>query len=341
MARKTKRNRITDAQLISEINHENARLISDFLDYLRSTQKSDTTIAVYQNDLEIAMVWCLKYNNNCAFTDWKKRDIVSFQNWLVNTNGNSPARVRRIKATLSSLSNYIENVLDDIYPNFKNIIHKIESPVAQPVREKTVLEEEQLDKLLEQLTAKGDHEKACMLALAMCSGRRKAELVRFKTHYFDDENIVFGSLYKTPELVKTKGRGRGKYINCYTLVHKFKPYLDAWLNCRKERGIESEWLFPKHKNYDEPLEVTTLNSWANTFSRLLGVDFYWHSLRHYMTTYLSRSGIPDSVIAKLISWESLDMVELYKDISVEETLGEYFGSDGIKARAATSINDLR
>lgn len=341
MARKTKHNRITDAQSLAEINQENMRLISDFMDYLQSTQKSDTTIAVYRNDLEIAFVWALKYNDNRFFVDWRKRDIVSFQNWLVNVNGNSPARVRRIKATLSSLSNYIENILDTDYPAFRNIIHKIESPVAQPVREKTVLEEEQLDKLLDVLAEKGEHEKACMLALAMCSGRRKSELVRFKTRYFDEENIVFGSLYKTPELVKTKGRGRGKFIYCYTLVHKFKPYLDAWLEQRAELGISSEWLFPKHSNYREPLDATTLNSWAQTFSRILGVDFYWHSLRHYMTTYLSRSGIPDNVIAKLISWESLDMVELYKDITVEETLGEYFGSDGIKTRAATSINDLK
>lgn len=341
MARKTRRNRITDSQSISEIHPENTRLISDFLDYLRSTQKSETTISVYRNDLEIAMVWCLKNIGNKFFVDWTKRDIVSFQNWLVNTNGNSPARVRRIKATLSSLSNYIETVLDDEYPNFRNIIHKIESPVAQPVREKTVLAEEQLDKLLDHLSLKGEHDKACMLALAMCSGRRKSELVRFKTHYFDEENIVFGSLYKTPELMKTKGRGRGKFINCYTLVHKFKPYLDAWLEQREELGIDSEWLFPKKNNCNESIEVGTLNSWAVTFSRLLGVDFYWHSLRHYMTTYLSRSGIPDNVIAKLISWESLDMVELYKDISVEETLSEYFGSDGIKTKAATNINDLR
>ena len=341
MGRQTKRNCITDAKSISEINPENARLISDFMDYLRSTQKSETTINVYRNDLEIAMVWCLKFNNNKFFVNWSKRDIVSFQNWLVNVNGNSPARVRRLKATLSSLSNYIEAVLDDEYPGFRNIIHKIESPVAQPVREKTVLSDDQLDGLLTQLTEKGAYEKACMLALAMCSGRRKAELVRFKTHYFDDENIIYGSLYKTPELMKTKGRGRGKFINCYTLVHKFKPYLDAWLKQRADMGLESEWLFPKHDNPSEPIDVSTLNSWATTFSRMLNVDFYWHSLRHYMTTYLSRSGIPDSVIAKLISWESLDMVELYKDISVEETLGEYFCSDGIKAKTATSINDLK
>lgn len=51
-------------------------------------------------------------------------------------NGNSPARVRRVKAALSSLSNYIENILDDEYEDFRPIIRKIENPQNTPVREK-------------------------------------------------------------------------------------------------------------------------------------------------------------------------------------------------------------
>lgn len=340
MGRKTKRNSITDKESLAAINPENDRLISDFLEYLRSTQKSETTIAVYLNDLQIAMVWCLKHNGNKPFPQWTKRDIISFQNWLVNENENSPARVRRIKATLSSMSNYIEAVCDDEYPDFRNLIHKVASPVAQPVREKTVLTDEQLDGLLEKLSDDGEHEKACMLALAMCSGRRKSELVRFKTHYFDDENIIYGSLYKTPETVKTKGHGKGKFLYCYTLEKKFKPYLDAWLKQRRENGVESDWLFPLKSDPTQHLNAQTLNSWAQTFTRLLGVDFYWHSLRHFFTTSLVRSGLPDGVIQDIIGWSSADMLRLYTDIPVDEQLGKYFDENGIKANQPTSITNI-
>lgn len=340
MGRKTKRNSITDKESLAAINPENDRLISDFLEYLRSTQKSETTIAVYLNDLQIAMVWCLKHNGNKPFPQWTKRDIISFQNWLVNENENSPARVRRIKATLSSMSNYIEAVCDDEYPEFRNLIHKVASPVAQPVREKTVLTDEQLDGLLEKLSGDGEHEKACMLALAMCSGRRKSELVRFKTHYFDEENIIYGSLYKTPETVKTKGHGKGKFLYCYTLAKKFKPYLDAWLKQRRENGIESDWLFPLKSDPTQHLNAQTLNSWAQTFTRLLGVDFYWHSLRHFFTTSLVRSGLPDGVIQDIIGWSSADMLRLYTDIPVDEQLGKYFDENGIKANQPTNITNI-
>lgn len=340
MARKTRVNKITDPETLARVNPDNMRLLDDFMSYLKSTQKSPSTIEVYRNDIEIAWVWGLKYNRDRAFTDWKKRDVMAFQNYLVNENGNSPARVRRIKATLSSLSNFIEGILDDEYPNFRNIIHKVESPVLQPVREKTILSEQQLKQLLDHLVEKQDYEKACMVALAMCSGRRKAELVLFKVNYFSDDCIVSGSLYRTPEKIKTKGRGNGKYIHCYTLAHQFKPYLNMWMQQREARGIRSEWLFPSHTDADKPLAVSTMNSWARTISEYLGVSFYWHSLRHYTTTYLAKAGIPDSVIAQLFSWESVDMVSIYNDTTIDESLDKYFNADGIVAGSSKSVADL-
>ena len=138
-------------------------------------QRSEGTIAGYSNDIDIFFVYCLDRLGNKPFANVTKRDLVSFQNWLINENGNSPARVRRIKSALSSMSNYIENVLDDEpeFASFKPIVRKIESPVNQPVREKTVLSDEQLDTLLTILRQQGKYEQACALALAMCSGRRK------------------------------------------------------------------------------------------------------------------------------------------------------------------------
>lgn len=341
MARKTKLNDITNPELIAQVNPENIRLKNDFADYMRSIQRSASTISVYMNDLDIAFVWCLKNNNNKFFVDWTKRDIVSFQNWLINVNGNSPARVRRLKATLSSLSNFIESILDDEYPQFRNIVHKIENPINQPVREKTVLTDEQIDKLLNTLVEQGQIEKACMVALAICSGRRKAELVRFKVEYFNDENLICdGALYKTSEKVKTKGRNHGKYIYLYVLAKRFKPYLDLWIKYRKLNDIDSVWLFPDKNHPEKHMSSDTLNSWATTMSNILGTDFYWHAMRHAHVTYLVRAGIPDSVIQELIGWDSADMCRIYTDIEAEEQFAEYFKNGDIVTKEKTGLNSL-
>lgn len=342
MPRATKRNAITDSTSLSEINPINKQLLNDFMDYLKSIQRSESTISVYRNDLEIAFVWALKRINNAPFHKWTKRNIMQFQNYLVNENENSPARVRRIKATLSSLSNFIENILDEEpeFAGFRNIISKIESPPAATVREKTVLTDEQIKCLFDRLIEKKQYEKACMLALAAFSGRRKAELVRFKVAYFDDANIIYGSLYKTPEPVRTKGRGKGKFIYLYTLAKDFKPYFDLWMADRKEKGIESEWLFPDAANPNAHMNASTLSSWANSFSAILCVDFYWHAMRHMFVTRLKKARIPDGVIQSIIGWASADLVQVYTDTSTDDQLMYYFDDNGIKQNSAASITDM-
>ena len=344
MPRKTRQNDITSPELLEKVNPENKRLKQDFIAYLQSVQRSPKTINGYSNDIDIFFVWNLVYNKNKFFPEITKRDYSAYQYWLINENKNSPARVRRLKSSISSMSNFVENILDDDpdFKGFRSTIRKIESPAMQQVRKKTVWADEELDALLGELTKRGQYKKACMLALAMCSGRRKAELCRFRVDDFKEENLVCGgALYKTSEPIQTKGFGLGKYIYCYTLAKKFKPYLDRWMAYRAEHGIESEWLFPSDEEPEKQISETTLNSWAVTFSRMTGEDFYWHSLRHHFTTSLAKAGLPDGVIQKIVGWESADMVGVYKDISAEEQIAQYFSEDGeIRKDAQKSVTEL-
>ena len=344
MGRKTKQNDITSPELLRQVAPENMRLKEDFLSYLQSIQRSPGTIAGYSNDLDIFWVWNLQHNGNKPFQKITKRDYAAYQHWHINENGNSTARVRRLKSAISSLSNYVEAILDDEeeFRDFRSSVRKIENPAMQQVRKKTVWSDGELQRLLDELTAAGQHKKACALALAMCSGRRKSELCRFRVDDFRDENLICGgALYKTSEPIRTKGFGLGKYIYCYTLAKQFRPYLDAWMEERRREGIESEWLFPAEGDPSAQMGTTTLNSFASTFSRMTGQDFYWHSLRHYFTTHLSKLGLPDDVIQEIVGWESSDMVRVYKDISAEEQISRFFDADGnIRADAAKSLNDL-
>ena len=343
MARTTKMNKLTSPELLAKVNQNNLDLRDEFLNYLRAIKRSEGTIYQYRNDLDIFFCWVLEHAKNKDFTKITKRDLIAFQGWLINDNGNSPARVRRIKATVSSLSNFCENILadeDEDYTNFRSIVRKIENPALEAVREKTVWEDEELEALLGKLTERGEYEKACFLALGMYSGRRKAELCRFRVSDFAEDKLVCGgALYKSAP-IKTKGRGGGKMIPCYTLAKKFQPYLDAWLAQRDEEEIQSEWLFPDPLKDGEHIPISTVNSWAESFTRLSGKDFYVHSLRHYFTTSLSKAGIPDGVIQTIVNWDSADMVKLYKDIDAEEEIGMYFKDGEIAAPEAKGLGDL-
>ncbi len=341
MGRKTRQNKICTPELIAKINPKNVRLTEDFLEYLRSVGKAESTVKAYENDLHIFFVWALQNADNKYFPEISKRDIVAYQNWLLRQNENSPARVRRLKSTLSSLSNYIEAIMDDELPHFRSIVRKIENPVNEPTREKTVLTDEQTKTILDTLVERGQYEQACFFALALYSGRRKSELLRFKVSYFDEENIIYGSLYRTPEKIRTKGRGvNGKMLTCYVLAKPFKPYLDLWMKQREERGIESEWLFPDRSDQTRHAPITTANSWAEMYSRISGTDIYMHCLRHAFTTNLAKADIPDSVIQAIVGWESADMVRVYVDTDSEEEFGKYFADGELVGRKPGELSEL-
>ena len=343
--RSTVYNNITSEEKMKQVNPENIELENDYIEYLESTDRADSTIKQYIANLHVFWCWNLEFNNNKFFVDLTKREIIRFQNHCINTWGWSPKRIRTVKSTLSSLSNYISNILDMDFPNFRPIINKIESPTNETVREKTVLNDEQTQTLLDNLVNKKEYMKAALFALALYSGRRKSELPRFKVSYFTEDNLICdGALYATPEKVVTKGRGkRGKLLTLYTIAKPFQPYLDLWLKQRNELGIESDWLFPKKEGnqwLDEPISTSTIDSWFQTFARMMDTPIYPHSLRHRWCTSLSEQGLPEKVIQKLSGWQDISLVSVYDDTEVEDTFAQYFGADGIKQVEQKGLNDL-
>lgn len=342
--RSTVYNNIVTEEKLAKVNPKNIELGKDFLEYLSSVDRSKETIAAYSHDLNIFWVWLLDNCDNKFFIELKKREIAKFQNYCLTEYGWSSARMKRVKSTLSSLSNYVEAILDDEYEDFRPIIRKIENPANATVREKSIFTKEQLQKLLDYLVDKDEIEKAVCLSVAMNSGRRKAELPRLKMSYFNDENIIYGSLYKTPETVKTKGRGsKGKQLTLYILKNDFQPYLDMWRKYREENNIQSEWLLPKKVGgewTDKPISISTLDSWADTFARILEIPFYWHSMRHYFTTSCLQANLPADVVKEIVGWSTLDLVSLYDDRSADEQFAKYFDENGIKEVESKSLSDL-
>lgn len=341
MARSTVYNQITTPELIDKICVENKELYEDFLGYLSSIGRAQSTIDSYKNDLEIFFVWNLTENRNTDFIEITKREFARFQNHALNTWEWSSNRVRRVKSVLSSLSSYIEDILDEEekYKNYRSIINKIENPVKEPVREKTILSDEQVDILLDTLVEQKEYQKACVVALAGMSGARKSELLRFKVDFFTDNNIVFDALYRTPKII-TKGRGKGKLLNKYVLL-EFKKYFDLWMEEREGLGIESEWLFAtKQKGKWKRMKVSTLDSWTNHFSEILGAPFYFHCMRHQLCTRLHRHSLPQSVIQEYFGWSSADMLQLYNDLDISDEFGKYFSKEGIIKVEEGSFNEI-
>lgn len=324
MGRKTVYNKnLVTPEKWEVVNDENKVLMEEFLNYLSSVGRSKETISQYANDLKIFFVWYMEKCKNKHFTEIKKREVASFQGFLLNECGMSSARIRRMRSTLSSLSSAVELLYDDEYPNFRNIINKIEAPVNNPVREKTILTFEDCEEVSQKLVEKENYQLACLLAFASYSGLRKQELTRLKVADFTT-NInmeLGGGFYKTSP-IKVKGRGNrteSKYV-----WNRVDKYLELWLNKRRELGVDSEYLFCKKEGGAwVQLEVSTMNSYATTLSSLFGVATYWHTFRHTYPTMLTKAGIPLNICKLLLGHSSLEMSKKYVDIDEKEELNEF------------------
>lgn len=173
MGRPTKHNHLGIEEKRHLFNPDNVQLLDEFIMYLETTGKKEGTVKGYRNDIEIYYVWNLEKNKNKAFTDTTKREFMFYQNFCIKQLQVSSTRYRRMRSALSSMANYVENLLDDVYPNFKNTVNRVEAPPKSEVRQKTVFEKEDLQSLLDHLVEKEDYQKACAVALGMATGNRK------------------------------------------------------------------------------------------------------------------------------------------------------------------------
>lgn len=333
MPRKTFKLRITTPELIAQINPKNKKLVERYLKNF-DTRRSDASVRVYKSNFDIFFCWNTIENENKFFVDIKKIEFMDFFDYCVNTLQWSSARYANMWSSLSSLSNFVENYLDDDYPDFRNQIKKIEKLPNAPVRKKTILKEEQVNALLNHLIDEEEYGQACFIALACFSGARLSELFRFDLDLIDIDNTAYDGLFiETKEEIKTKGRGKqGKALYKYIIKEAFVPYLNLWLPQRKEimdkNSVEEHGkLFVKLNG--QPATPETIRGWTIKWGEYLSseditnpshdvVHIYPHCFRHYIVTYLSRLGLEQEFIIEIMGWTSGEMYKIYNDMSAKE-----------------------
>lgn len=331
MGRDTFRNKITSDELKSQINQDNIKMWERFLRE-KNTRCADTTIENYNSDLNIFFTWNLLHNDNKFFVNIKKIEFADFFTYAVSELQWKSARFGRMKSCLSSLSEFIVKYFDEEYPQFRNVILKaIESMPKNPAREKSVFTEDEINGLMSYLENDLENkQETCLLALAISSGARKSELLRFTTDVIDENNLAFEDMFlETTKKIKTKGRTKqGKMVHKYIIKDIFMPKYNEWLKERneilKEKGVEHDYIFIKKDG--TPATTSTLESWILKWDKHLDKPFYMHSLRHYTTTYLSRLGFSSDLIVEIFQWGSADMVKIYNDLSAKDKKWKELGN---------------
>ena len=185
--RKTFRKIITSPELTTQINKENIKLMERFLKNF-ATKRSPKSVTVYRSNLIIFFTWNLLENSNKPFVKIRKLEMLDFFDYAISELHWSPNRFHQCHSSLSSFSDWIENYYDEVegYENFRNIVKKIEKPSKEAVREKTVLKEEDIDKIFKVLEEEHRTQEQCLLALAISCGARVSELAQFTISLIDE-----------------------------------------------------------------------------------------------------------------------------------------------------------
>ena len=320
MGRKTKKMTDITKEQYEQVNEENKNLVKEFLEYCQTVNRSTETINGYTSDLHISMVWIKDNLKNKEFYEINKRDVSKFQNWCIQ-NGLSSSRIRRLRSALSSLSNYIESMLDDDCPTFKNIINKIPAPPLTNTREKTVMSNEFIDKLLEDLLKENKIQQACFVAILIASGMRKSEVVLCNMDWFFGDPIIREGMYISPE-IRCKGAGvLGKRMSRFIIQEIVDKYLILWKQEREKLDIDHEALFVTRRDGQwERIKCSTVDSWMEKFTLITGINNYAHAYRHYSATWLKKNGVSIDKIRDFLGHKDSSTSEIYIDIGKEENL---------------------
>lgn len=294
-----------EADWNNNVNIENKKLVKEFMEYISATDRSPQTKSSYLHNLKLFFQFIYKEKDNKFFGELKKRDFMSWLSYLVDTQELSPARVRALRSTVSSLSNFCENILADEdcrFEGYRNLILKIPAPSLEKIREKTYLTDEQVNQLLDWLEEKQDWQKCLYVAISFGTGARKGEVLQMKISDFNKENLING-MYKT-SIKRCKGKGRNGEQRAFLIpAIMVDKYLDLYLPTRED---DLDDLFVvKYGGIVKRPDPSTFNSWCDKFSEYLKVPVYPHAYRASIATVLSERGKDPSKIQKLLGHKQL------------------------------------
>lgn len=230
-------NRYNISQDWEFVNDEYKELINSFCEFLKEEGRSLGTIGKYEHNLKLFGVWMYRNLNNKPF---HKIELDDFELWFKElcNSGMSTNRMRVLKSTLSSLSNYCA-IINNL---FVNKVIDVELSNNDLKRKTTRISEEQYDVLIQYLIIKQMWRESLYVYLAYNTNIKKSNIVELNKCDLSKfgGNILFNKIVK------------------------------EWI---KQRVDDLDAVFvTQHKGEWRRVHATTLNEWCIKFSKVIGVE---------------------------------------------------------------------
>lgn len=313
---------VTD-EMWEKVNEDYRMLVDE---YLTVQNHSPQTKKQYKSGLRQFGWFMYDSMNNKPLYKVTKRDFLRYISYLRDVRKLSSSALNFKKACVSSLCNYIENVVadeDDNYKQFRNFTRGLPPIPKNRVYDKVKVTYEEYQEMMKALESDENWLGMAWLATAFRVGARRAEIIQFRTEILDYP-IPEGQNYVLSHVVRGKGKSTdGKPLQ-YMIPLDVLEYWKKWIN---SRGYESEYVFTtKYKGEIKPLSVT----WADYFcsevlSPILGRRINVHIFKNSCITFLLESGVDINLVSKFVAHhENVSTTQIYDLRDFEDEKNQIF-----------------
>ncbi|WP_072728085.1 tyrosine-type recombinase/integrase [Paenibacillus sp. NAIST15-1] len=264
---------------------------------------------------------------NKPFYKLTKRDYLRYLSFIRDNRKMSSSAISLRKASVSSLCNYIENIVaedDENYRTFRNFTRGLPAIPKNRVYEKVKVTKDEYDLMMSVLEDDENYLGMAWLATAFRVGARRSEIIQFKTEILDYE-VPEGQTYVVTHNVRGKGRGDDGKILQYMVPLDVLPHLKKWIEVR---GYEHEHIFTtKYNGQIDKMSQTWADDFcANTLSDILERRINVHIFKNSCITHLLESGVDINLVSKYVAHhENISTTQIYDLRDFEEEKNQIFG----------------
>lgn len=277
----------------------NRKLVEEFLEI--NTQLSKKSILQYRSALKQFFYWVYEALNNKPMYKITKRDFLRYISYL-DSRGMSSSGKGFKKSAVSSLCNYIENVLADEveeYKTFRTFTKGLPPIPKNRVYDKKKVTREEYELMMETLQNDENYLGMAWLATAFNTGARRAEIVQFKTEILDYD-FADDKTYILSHIIRLKGAGEDGKQEKFMINKEAIEYMKMWV---EKRGYDHEYIFTiKFNGEIVPMRAEWGNSFCiNVLSDIVGRRINPHLFKASAITHLLESGIDIAVVSKYVA----------------------------------------
>ncbi|GAB3051782.1 tyrosine-type recombinase/integrase [Virgibacillus ainsalahensis] len=279
-------------------------MIESFYIYLQNNGLKENSIKGYVQSARGFLQW-FDESKDVSFQKLHRENILEYISFLKTVKKLNP---KTINTKISGLMKFNQFLVEELCVQPNVVIEKKDfEKVQQQYASLSTVVYEDVEKF-RQVILDDDHMRYYALATIFAyAGLRLSEALDLHVH---DVHLV------TREI--TVRNGKGDKTRIVYMSAKVRIALQSWLKERKEKGIDSDYLFPSNRN--RRLDRTVVNTAFQKYSKEVGKKITPHVLRHFFCSNAINKGMSIHEVANQAGHSNIHTTLLYTNPTKTEML---------------------